>query len=164
MMATMHDNRLWGLMEAWLIAEGIELDDLELVGTGRARTLRVVVDAEGGVDIGRMADVSEGLSRLLDDEDELEGPYQLEVSSPGLERKLKTPHHFQKSVGREVKIKMRLGEAMTTVSGILQAADETGIDVVTAEESFRANYDDVQSARTVFRWERAPKPGKKEIG
>lgn len=164
MMATMHDNRLWGLMEGWLMAEGLELDDLELAGTGRARTLRVVVDADGGVDIDRIADVSEGLSRLLDNEDEFEGTYQLEVSSPGLERKLKTPRHFQKSVGREIKIKMRLGEAITTVSGTLQAADENGINVVTAEESLRASYDDVQSARTVFRWERAPKPGKKEIG
>ncbi|MDH4306442.1 MAG: ribosome maturation factor RimP, partial [Acidimicrobiia bacterium] len=88
------------LIEPWLAAEDVELDDLELAGSERAQIVRILVDAEGGVDIDRIADLSLGISALLDAETDLPGPYQLEVSSPGLERKLKTPRHFQKSVGR----------------------------------------------------------------
>lgn len=152
---------LWELIEPWLIAEQLELDDLDLVGTGSGRTLRVVVDGPDGVDLDRLADVSRGLSLLLDHDSDLEGSYQLEVTSPGLERRLRRPRQFEKSVGREVKIKARRGGTTIVATGILSAADADGFTVDTddAVESFL--FGDVLTARTVFRWERAPKPGKK---
>lgn len=152
-------EQIWKVVEPYLAAESLELDDLELLGRGRARTLRVTIDKSGGLDLDRISEVSRGLSRLLDSETEIDGPYQLEVSSPGLERKLSRPSQFQKSVGREVVVKT----ATFTVRGILAGANEDGFRIQPDDSEERSiPYEDVTSARTVFRWERAPKPGGKQ--
>lgn len=153
---------LRALIEPWLDAERLELDDLELKGSGPGRTLRVVVDAPEGVDLDRIAEVSNGIGRLLDAEFDFDGPYQLEVTSPGLERALKTPRHFQKSVGREVNMKIRRDDETIVVRGLLaHAGDDRGS--VRAEDGTEIDfaYDEIAKARTVFRWQAAPKPGKK---
>ena len=149
---------IWDLVEPYLAAERLELDDLELAGYGRGRILRVTVDGEG-VDIERLADVARGLSRLLDNETELEGSYQLEVSSPGLERKLHRPNQFMKSTGREVVIKVKDGETKRTLRGNLVQAGESSFTLEGSEGMFVVDYGDVISARTVYRWEKTPKPG-----
>ncbi len=159
-MTTQHDT-LWGLIEPWLAAERVELDDLELTGSGTARTLRVLVDADGGVDIDRIAQLSLGISGLLDAQADLDGPYQLEVSSPGLERKLRSPRHFHKSIGREVNVKVRREGVSVVIKGELSKADEQGFVVRSEGAETTATYDEVTSAKTVFRWQAAPKPGKK---
>ena len=155
------EEHLWKVVEPYLAAEKLELDDLELVGRGRAFTLRVVVDGDGGLDLDRLAEVSRGLSRLLDSVPDLEGPYQLEVTSPGLERRLTRPSHYAKSRGREVVVKTNAGGgAARTIRGILTEAREGDFDIVAeGDEVQTLSFDQVQSARTVFRWERAPKPG-----
>jgi ribosome maturation factor RimP len=150
------------LIEPWLAAERLELDDLELKGSGAGRTLRVVVDADEPVDLDRIAEVSTGIGRLLDSDLEFDGPYQLEVTSPGLERALKTPRHFQKAVGREVNMKIRRhGETIVARGLLSHAGDEDGS--VTADDGtvIDFSYDEIAKARTVFRWQAAPKPGKK---
>ncbi len=150
---------IWNLVEPYLAAEQLELDDLELSGHGRGRVLRVTVDGED-VNIDRLADLSRSLSRLLDNETDIEGQYQLEVSSPGLERKLKRPAHYHKSVGREVVTKVADGDTKTTLRGKLAAADESSFTVVAEEGTARViSYEDVITAKTVFRWEKSPKPG-----
>lgn len=155
-------EQIWDLVEPYLAAEKLELDDLELIGHGRSRTLRVVLDgpdSDGPVattlDLDRISEVSKGLSRLLDNSTDLEGPYQLEVSSPGLERKLSRQSHYHKSLGREVIVKTSNG----TLRGVLTKADEVTFEVNTQDGLETLPYDKVVSARTVFHWERAPKPG-----
>jgi ribosome maturation factor RimP len=85
----------------------------------------------------------------------------LEVSSPGLERKLRKPAHYVKSIGREVKIKARADGTTTTASGELTSADEDGFVVSTDNGEEHFTYDAVTSARTVFKWQAQPKPGTK---
>ena len=154
------ETALWDLTEKYLGAEDLELDDLEIVGRGRARKVKVVVDGDG-VDLDRLTAVSRGLSRLYDAEYDVDGPYQLEVTSPGLERALKRPRHFQKSVAREVNLKARDPEGTVhTHRGEIVAADERAVTVRVDDREFTYPYEAVITARTVFRWERAPKPGK----
>ncbi|MGA7270857.1 MAG: ribosome maturation factor RimP [Acidimicrobiia bacterium] len=151
---------LWDITESYLVAEHLELDDLEVLGKGKSRKVRVVVDGKG-VDLDRLAEVSRGLSRLFDAEYDTEGPYQLEVTSPGLERTLRRPSHFVKSTGREVVLKARQEDGRVfSGRGVITAADQTGVTVDVDGSSHHYPYHDVISARTVFRWERAPKPGK----
>lgn len=157
------EETLRALVEPWLAAELLELDDIEVTGSGNTPTVRVLVDAEGGVDLDRLTEISNGISRLLDDDDPIEGRYRLEVSSPGLERNLRSPRHFQKSVGREVKAKVRVGESNETVVGVISDADDESFVIKTdngAETAY--DYDVVFSAKTMFRWEKSPKPGKKK--
>ncbi|MGD2042782.1 MAG: ribosome maturation factor RimP [Acidimicrobiia bacterium] len=149
---------LWGLVEPYLAAERLELDDLELSGRGRGRVLRVIVDGED-IGVDRLAELSRGLSRLLDDEPGLQDSYQLEVSSPGLERKLRRPSHYRKSIGREVVVKSAGTEHNATHRGLLTASGENAFTIDTEQGPVEVSYEDVISAKTVFRWEKAPKPG-----
>ncbi len=158
MAALTQETDIWSVVEPYLAAERLELDDLELSGRGRGRVLRVIVDGDG-VDLDRLAEVSRGLSRLLDDEPGLQDSYQLEVSSPGLERKLRRPAHFSKSLGREVVVKTASGDQKATFRGELVAADDSGFTVESEQGPVEISYEDVISAKTVFRWEKAPKPG-----
>ena len=149
---------IWDVVEPYLAAERLELDDLELAGRGQGRILRVTVDGED-VTVDRLASLARGLSRLLDNETELEGQYQLEVSSPGLERKLRRPSHYQKSVGRELVAKVSVGETKATIRGILAGADDDSFTIEADDGPSVVSYEDVITAKTVFRWEKAPKPG-----
>jgi ribosome maturation factor RimP len=153
---------LWRVVERYLAAERVDLDDLEVRGAGRGRVVRITVDAPGGVDLDRIAELSRGLSRVLDDEDAVDGPYTLEVSSPGLERVLRRPAQFRKAIGSEVAVKT--GSPVAGAKhhrGTLRSADDDRIVVSVDGEERRIDLDDVTQARTVFRWERAPKPGHK---
>jgi ribosome maturation factor RimP len=156
------EARLWDLAEPYLAAEGVELDDLVVRGGGGARLLRVTVDAAEGLDVERVARVSQGLSRLLDQTDLLPGAYTLEVGSPGLERDLRRPAHFGKSLGREVVVTTR--DALAGARRHRGVLDQVAGDAVTLrrpEGPLRIPFGEVTQARTVFRWEKAPKPGHK---
>ncbi len=156
------EDALRARIEDWLAAERLELFDLDLVGSGPGRVLRVTVDgAEAGaaVDVDRLAEVSAGLSRLA--AELLDGDYQLEVSSPGLERPLRTSRHYIRSVGREVSMKVAEEGGTRVVTGRISAADEGSVTVESDGGTATFPYGAVVSARTVFRWEPAPKPGKK---
>ncbi len=155
-------ERLWAVIEPYVAAEGIELDDLDIVGKAPGVVLRVTLDADEGLGVDRLAEVSRRLSRLLDEEDPVEGSYTLEVSSPGLERKLRRPSHFHKSLGRDVKVKSRLEiDGDHSHRGVLVAATDDRFVVEVDGEKRELAYGDVVSARTVFAWEKAPKPGKR---
>lgn len=149
---------IWQLIEPYLAAERLELDDLEFSGQGRGRVLRVAIDGEN-VDIDRLADLSRGISRMLDNETSLDQAYQLEVTTPGLERNLRRPEHYRKSIGREVVAKVQLGEARRTIRGIIADVGERGFTVEAPDGLEVVDYDEVITAKTVFRWEKAPKPG-----
>lgn len=149
------------LIEPWLSAERLELDDLEMVGSGKGRTLRVLVDHPDGVNLDRLTEVSNGIGRLLDDLPDLQSAYQLEVSSPGLERKLRRPEHFAKSIGRQVNVKARIDGETRVAKGELTEAGESTFVVETESGQQAFAYDTVTSARTVFKWQAQSKPGKK---
>ncbi|MGI9586067.1 MAG: ribosome maturation factor RimP, partial [Acidimicrobiia bacterium] len=93
-------ERLWDRIDPFVAAEGIELDDVEVLGGGQL--LRVTVDGPDPIGVDLIADLSRGISRLIDEEDPIKGSFTLEVSSPGLERKLNRPRHYEKSIGQEI--------------------------------------------------------------
>ncbi len=154
--------RLWDVVEPYLAQEHVELDDLELRGRGKSRVLKITVDAEGGVDLDHITELARGISRLLDEAADLQGPYTLEVSSPGLERSLRRPAQYRKALGREVKIKTAVPIAGTTSHrGIVASADDNGLVLSIGEQDRRIEFRDIAAARTVFTWDRGAKPGKR---
>ena len=144
-------------VEPVVTARGLDLYDVELAGT----VVRVLVDQDGGVGVDELGEVTRAVSRVLDEHDPIPSRYTLEVSSPGLERRLRRPEHFQRSVGSRVVIKTVAGtEGDRRVEGELSAADDEGIAVTTADgPARRLAYDEIDRARTVFEWGPAPKPG-----
>jgi ribosome maturation factor RimP len=111
---------------------GIELVDLEFRREGRDWLLRLFIDKPGGVTLDDCADVSRELSAILEVEDPIESSYRLEVSSPGLDRPLKTPEDFVRFAGQMVRIKTRSlldpdqrGHCRKTFVGELLGLDDT---------------------------------------
>lgn len=84
---------------------GMELVDIEFARAGRDGVLRLFIDKDGGITLDDCADVSRELSAILDVEDIIPGHYTLEVSSPGLDRPLKTPADYERFAGRLVKVR-----------------------------------------------------------
>jgi ribosome maturation factor RimP len=148
-------------------ALGLDLYDVEISGAGRARVLRVLIDQAGGVDLEAIAAATEAISPVLDSapvDAMLAGPYALEVSSPGLERPLRTAAHFARAGGETISVKFRLGETPARrVRGVVQEADDTGLELVLDDGSTeRIAYDDIVQARTVFEWGPQPKRSKSQ--
>jgi ribosome maturation factor RimP len=153
-------QRLWGMVEPYVAAEGVELDDIEVLGGGRV--LRLVVDADGGIGVDRIADLSKAISRLIDADDPIDSAYTLEVTSPGLERKLRRPAHYLKSVGRQVKVKTNSPVAgERTHRGTLVAADGSGFTIDEDGTTVTLAYGDVESAKTVFVWDTSERRAQK---
>jgi len=102
--------RVWQLAEPLAANEGLEIIDIELKPEGgrSGRVLRLYLDKEGGPSLDELSRVSRGLSDLLDEhEDVVDGPYTLEVSSPGINRPLKRPEHFSRFVGKKIRVRTR---------------------------------------------------------
>lgn len=137
---------------------GLHLYDVEITGTGRARVLRVMVDRDGGIDLEGIAGATRAVSPLLDVpplDAALHGPYALEVSSPGVERPLRTLEHYTRAIGETVSVKVRPNgdHGARRVRGVVTAADATSFELVLDDgASERVAYDDVTQARTVFVW------------
>ncbi len=104
----MTGNELAELLEPVLGRLGYELADLEVRSGGKGGFVRVFIDKPDGIDLDDCEKVSLAVSALLDVEDPVPGKYTLEVSSPGLDRKLTKVEHFQRFVGEVVKVQMRL--------------------------------------------------------
>ena len=137
------------LVDAVLRARQLELYDLELSGS----TLRVLADREGGVDLDALSAASGELSAALDGADPVAGRWVLEVSSPGVERPLRTPAHFRGAVGQPVSVKTVPGtHGERRLSGLLAAADDDGVTISAELRERRLAYREIERARTVFEW------------
>ena len=100
-------SRIWEVATQIADGEGMEVVDVELrpEGSRRGRVLRLYLDKQGGPNIDELGRVSRQLSELLDTQDIVEGSYTLEVSSPGINRPLKKPEHFQRFIGKRVRVR-----------------------------------------------------------
>jgi ribosome maturation factor RimP len=96
------------MLEPTIMDMGFELLGLELAQTGRNTTLRIYIDHENGINVDNCAEVSHQVSAILDVEDPITNEYNLEVSSPGIDRPLFKPEHFVKAEGEEVRIRTKL--------------------------------------------------------
>ena len=132
---------------------GFELFDVSFGGSGGTRTLRVTVDRDGGLDVDTIASLSDKIARRLDLEGFGDGRYELEVSSPGIERPLKTPAHYARAVGARVKVKTASPVDDAQVhEGILLAADEGRIELDIDGTTRAIPVARIASARTVVDW------------
>jgi ribosome maturation factor RimP len=159
---TKDTTELVGALAPIVEAHGLELIDVEV----RGAELTVFVDREGGVGLDDLGPATKDVSAALDNIDPLPGRYTLTVSSPGLERRLRTPAHFARAVGQKVTVRVDAGTAdVRRLTGTLEAADESGCTLTGPEVpggEARISYDQIERARTVFEWGPAPRPTKTE--
>jgi ribosome maturation factor RimP len=151
------------MVEPLAAAVGADVYDVTLAG-GK---LAVALDRREGIDLDTLAGISRELGQRLDEHDVVGGSYTLEVTSPGLERNLRTPTHFRGAVGESVTVRTIPGtESERRVRGRLVEADDDGLTVAVEDDAGRPTgehrtvaYDRVERARTTFAWGPAPKPG-----
>lgn len=130
-------------------SHGAALYDTEIVTEFDETIFRVLVTKEGGVDLDLCATISNELSPFLDVHPPMSGRYRLEVSSPGIERKLTKPVHFKHAIGEKVKLKIVGGDKL---KGLLKSADNEGIVVETKAGDESYSYADLNTCKTYFEW------------
>ena len=146
----MSRDALVKLLEPAIERLGYELVDIELKLGGRDGMLRVYLDKVDGIDIEDCETVSHQVSAILDVEDALSGHYTLEVSSPGLDRTLTKPAHFERFMGEDVRVKLRFPlEGRRNFKGALKSADEKQIEIEVDGQSHSLPLTMIESARLV---------------
>ncbi|MFK7887583.1 MAG: ribosome maturation factor RimP [Gammaproteobacteria bacterium] len=129
---------------------GYELVDVEYHTAPKSGTLRLYIDRAEGIDIEHCEEVSRQVSGILDVEDPISGMYHLEVSSPGLDRVLRTPAHFAAFVGSEVNVRLRQPvEGRRKMRGVLAAATEESIEVTVDDKAITVDLAQIEKARLV---------------
>ena len=136
-------------------SESLEVVEVQLLGGGGARVLRIFIDKPEGVTHGDCETISQNVGTILDVEDVIPGAhYTLEVSSPGVERKLTKPRDFERFVGQKVKVALRqpienqrhyMGTLKSFAEGILTLEPSPG-------KSVEVPLDQVEKANLKFEW------------
>jgi ribosome maturation factor RimP len=135
--------------------EGLDVWDVELAGSGRARIVRIFIDKPGGVTHADCELVSNQVGTVLDVEDVIPGSsYHLEVSSPGLERKLVRADHFERSVGCKARIQLREPVAgQRRWEGIVRGCAASTVTLEnSAGEALQIRLDNIDKANLKFEW------------
>jgi ribosome maturation factor RimP len=142
---TAQRDRLATLIGPAVRAAGYDLEDLSVNPAGRRRVVTVVVDADGGVSLNDVADVSRAVSGVLDEHDDLLGsaPYVLEVTSPGVDRPLTEPRHWRRAAGRLVRVPV----GGRTLEARVVVADDAGVELEAGGSRHRYGYDEVGRGR-----------------
>jgi ribosome maturation factor RimP len=132
----------------------LRLWDVELSGGPRGSVVRVFVDADEGLDLDTVAEVAEEISRGLDLRDPIAGRYTLEVSSPGLERTLRSREHFALCVGRDAVVKTTkpVVKNSNRIEGRIADVGDRAVTLATNEGEVEVPLESIKSARTVFSW------------
>ena len=137
------------LLEPAINALGYELVDLDLK-LGRGGLLRLFIDRSPAVTLADCELVSEQISDLLDVEDAMVGNYRLEVSSPGSDRRLRTPAHFVAVVGAEINVELKRAiDGRKRFRGRLTGADDDALDMMVDGKSWHLPLADLRIARLV---------------
>ncbi len=148
-------KRLVELIEPLAADAGYDLEDLAVVRMGRRYVLRITVDRDGGVPLDAVAILARAISSALDDAEAnggevIPGEYQLEVSSPGVDRPLTLPRHWRRNVGRLVKVKI----SARTVIGRVIAADDARVQLDVDGTMHDFGYDELGSGRVEIEFHR----------
>ncbi|CAB4861434.1 unannotated protein [freshwater metagenome] len=164
MTSTPVNEKILALVTPMVADLQLDLYDLEFNGGILKITVDTPAGSDGGVTLDKLALITRLLNREFEHNDPIPGNYTLEVSSPGLERTLRTPAHFQREIGKTVAIRLReVLDGARRLQGVLIAADATTATIRLDDAALTERVVPlalVDRARTVFDWSPAPKPGK----
>ena len=139
---------VWDIVEPYVKNLGLQLWDVRFVKEGASYYLRVFIDSENGIDIDNCVDVSHAIDPILDEADPISHSYCLEVSSPGLERELIRPEHFEKMLGNEVKVKLyRQINGAKEIRGTLLSFENGNLSLNVNDEDVSLSKGDYSSVR-----------------
>jgi ribosome maturation factor RimP len=147
--------RVWEMASSVAAGEGMEIVDIEFRAEGSrgGRVLRLYLDKEGGPSLEDLTRVSRQLSEVLDDSPDVPGPFTLEVSSPGINRALKKREHFQRFVGKKVRVRTRDPiDGRRSFLGALKLVMEDEIVVALEGREYRIAFSQIEKANYEHEW------------
>jgi ribosome maturation factor RimP len=146
---------VWELAEPVVLSRGLELVDVEFRRERQGWVLRIYIDRPGGVTLGDCVRVSEILSDLLDARDFIHHPYNLEVSSPGLDRPLRKPEDFERFAGDKVKITIKEPlEGRRNFTGLLRGLRENKVLLEIEGRVWELPLEDIKKAHIKYEFDR----------
>ncbi len=147
----MLEDKLTALVSSAVDALGFELVGVEYLAQGAHSVLRVFIDSEQGITLDDCSRVSHQISGVLEVEDPIRGKYNLEVSSPGLDRPLFTLAHFQRFVGRGVKLRLRQPlNGQRKFKGVINAVENEHIQITLDQEQvLELQIDEIEKANLI---------------
>ncbi|WP_386693281.1 Ribosome maturation factor RimP [Lonepinella sp. MS14434] len=151
-MATL-EQKLTALLQGSVADLGYELWGIECQRTGRFMTVRLFIDKENGVGIEDCADVSRQVSAILDVEDPITDKYNLEVSSPGLDRPLFTLSQYERYVGKEICVHLRIPVAdRRKWQGVLEKLDNDMLTLIVDNQPQTLVFGNIQKANVAAKF------------
>ncbi len=148
-------DKIYEIADRLARAAGLDIVEVELLGGGAARLLRVYIDKEGGVSHADCELISRELGAELDAGDIIPGEagYHLEVSSPGVERKLSRPRDFERFAGQKVKISLREPvDGAKRYEGVLTSFVDGIVMLETPDKPVAIPFDLISKANLKFEW------------
>lgn len=141
-------GRVWQIAEPLVTEYGMEIVDIDYRREGRGNVLRFYLDREaGGVTLDELTAMSRRLGALIDVNDVVPGRYLLEVSSPGINRRLRQPGHFQRYVGKRVRVRtVERCDGRRSFVGSLRAVQEGGIVIAAGDGELFIRFDNIAQA------------------
>ena len=152
-----HLDPIFSLVEPLVEAAGHTLYDIQQNGG----TLAVLVDNADGLGVDELSGLSRSVSAVLDEHDPIPGRYTLEVSTPGVERRLRQEDHFTGAIGEIVNVRTNPGpDGRRRIVGTLLSVSDGLLTIDTSDlGAIELHVTEVEKARTVFEWGPTPKPG-----
>ena len=146
-MLTRKEQSLLDALEPRAAAEGIELVTLEIVGAKKAPTIRVYIDTDHGVSFDELSATQAWMGNLMDEIDPFPGAYTLEVSSPGIDRPLRTIEHFERFAGEKCTVKtVSPIDGRSSFSGTLLGVESGNVVVEADGERFAIPHESIKKA------------------
>jgi ribosome maturation factor RimP len=138
-------------IEPFLEENGFECVELKVIRSKATRTIQLFADKEGGISIGDCTMLARRLAALFEQDPDW-SDYRLEVSSPGLDRPLKTGRDFSKNRDREVTVLVSDGEKNRTVEGVVLDADDSSVTLRNKTGDFRIPLGSIVQGRIRLKW------------
>jgi ribosome maturation factor RimP len=145
-------DKLHSLVAPVLQRFGVDFVALELKGSKNHPLVRVIIDQDGGVKLQTCEAISRALSDELDMADVIVGRYRLEVSSPGVDRPLKTMRDFQRNLGRQVSLRYQLGDQTESLEGFIQAVSEAEVAIASGHHTISIPLAAIALAKLKLKW------------
>ena len=146
-MLTRREQGLLDALEPQATAQGIEIVMLEIVGSKKSPTIRVYIDTDHGVSFDELSSAQAWINDLMDEIDPFPGAYMLEVSSPGIDRPLRTLEHFVRFAGEQVCVKTTSPiDGRSTFTGTLEGVEGDNVVIDCEHDRFEVPYEMIKKA------------------
>ena len=149
-MLTAKEQSLLDALLPYAEQQGVEIVTLEIMGSKKAPTIRVFIDTEGGVSFDELAAAQSWINRIMDEIDPFPGAYMLEVSSPGIDRPLRTMEHFNRFAGDQAVVKTTSPiDGRSSFTGTLKGTDGDNVVIELDGQDTAIAYSNIKRAHLV---------------